>query len=464
MTEPELPDNNDESNALVQERTAQLIRTNEALRGENQRLLSSLNELKRRMVAAFAGSESDRSRRRAALNLLEDAEQARKAELRESTERHRVEDELRQINRRKDEFLATLAHELRNPLAPIRNSLHILRMAGADDGAAERVRAMLERQVNHLVRLVDDLMEVSRITRGKIELRLEQLELASVVRSAVESSKPFIERGNHQLAISVPSEPLTLLADPVRLSQVISNLLNNAAKYTNDGGQIWLTVRRDGSSAVISVRDNGEGIPPEMIPSLFELFTQIDRTLGRAQGGLGIGLSLARTLVEAHGGSIEAKSEGVGKGSEFIVRLKLVRPQFNLPVAQSDGRFENFTDCRVLVVDDNSDAAESLAMLLKLYGAEVCKANDGPAALETLGSFHPSVMFLDLGMPGMDGYEVAREVRQRPDGQNVLLIALTGWGQEDDRRRTREAGFDYHLVKPAELSDLQAIMASVPHS
>jgi CheY-like chemotaxis protein len=242
-------------------------------------------------------------------------------------------------------------------------------------------------------------------------------------------------------------------------------LLNNAAKYTKEGGQIWLTARRERSSVVISVRDTGEGIPPELIPRLFEMFSQIDRTLGRSQGGLGIGLSLVRTLVEAHGGSVEAKSDGDGQGSEFTVRLPLMQRPFSANnVHEQNNTTERFDGCRVLVVDDNCDAAESLTMLLRLYGAEVRDVNDGESALQTLSSFHPSVIFLDIGMPGMDGFEVASEIRKRTDGQDVTIVALTGWGQDEDRQRTRDSGFDHHLVKPAELSDLQAIMASVPHS
>jgi signal transduction histidine kinase/ActR/RegA family two-component response regulator len=377
-------------------------------------------------------------------------------------ERRQAEEALKEADRRKDEFLATLAHELRNPLAPIRNSLHILRLAGSDSGTAERVHEMMERQVGHMVRLVDELMEVSRITRGKIELRKEQVELADIIRSAVETSKPLIEAAGHQLAISLPAEPVTLEADPVRLTQVIANLLNNAAKFTKEGGQIWLDVRRKRSNAVVSVRDNGLGIPPDMLPKVFDLFTQLDRTYNRAQGGLGIGLTLVRSLVDMHGGSVEAKSDGPGQGSEFVVRLPLAVGKIGMyDRVESAGRLAPVVPRRILVVDDSRDAADSLGMLLKFLGADVLTANDGPAALEALKTYRPSVVLLDLGMPGMDGLEVARRARSQPEGRNVTLIALSGWGQEQDRRRSKEAGIDHHLVKPVDLSALEQLLAAL---
>jgi PAS domain S-box-containing protein len=377
-------------------------------------------------------------------------------------DRKLAEESLRDADRRKDEFLAVLAHELRNPLAPIRNSLHILRMTSQHDPAAERVGEMMERQVSHMVRLVDDLMEVSRITRGKIELRKESVEVAAIVRSAMETSRPLIEAGGHQLALSIPPEPLTLEGDPVRLTQVVANLLNNAAKYTDEGGQIWLTVRREDDEVAISVRDTGTGIPPEMLPRVFDLFTQIDRHANRSQGGLGIGLTLVKSLIEMHGGSVEARSEGVGRGSEFVLRLPLAlvpRPAADL--AAQTNRSTVLSARRVLVVDDNRDAAESLGMLLRLLGAEVHVVCSGPDAFEALATYQPSVVLLDIGMPGMDGYEVARRIRQEPEYRGVTLIALTGWGQEEDRRRTQDAGFDYHLTKPAELTTLQTLLVSL---
>jgi len=369
----------------------------------------------------------------------------------------------KETDRRKDEFLATLAHELRTPLAPIRNSVHILRMAGGDRGVAERVYEMMERQVNHMVRLVDDLMEVSRITRGKIDLRKEPVELAAVVRSAVETSKPLIEAARHQLAVTLPDEPLILDADPVRLAQVLANLLNNAAKYTPEGGRIWLTARRAGLNVEVSVRDSGTGIPIEVLPKVFDLFMQVERTYSRAQGGLGIGLTLVRSLVSLHGGSVEARSDGPGRGSEFVVRLPLAAGQ--LAAHDWDGRDARpaaVAPRRILVVDDNRDAADSLGMLLKFLGADVCTANDGPAALEAFRTYRPSVVLLDIGLPEMDGYEVARRTRQQPEGGDVTLIALTGWGQEEDRRRSKEAGIDHHLVKPVDLNALEKLLATLP--
>jgi PAS domain S-box-containing protein len=381
---------------------------------------------------------------------------------RDISQRKRSEEALREADCRKDEFLAILAHELRNPLAPIRNSLHILRMTSQHDQAAKRVGEMMERQVNHMVRLVDDLMEVSRITRGKIELRKEPVELAAVVRSAVETSRPLIEAAGHQLALTIPPEPLTLEGDPVRLTQVVANLLNNAAKYTDAGGQIWLTVRRDGHGVAISVRDTGTGIPPEMLARVFDLFTQVDRHAERTQGGLGIGLTLVKRLVEMHGGSVQARSEGTGRGSEFVVRLPLATTREPTSLSGPKGSASTvLAPRRVLVVDDNHDAADSLGTLLRLLGADVHIVYSGPDALEALAAYQPAVVLLDIGMPGMDGYEVAQRIREQPAFQDVTLIALTGWGQEADRNRTQAAGFDYHLIKPADVSALETLLGSL---
>ena len=376
------------------------------------------------------------------------------------TERRHAEEDLREADRRKDEFLATLAHELRNPLAPIRNSLHIFRMVGIQDPKVERVAGMMERQVEHMVRMVDDLLEVSRISRGKIELRREPVELASVMRNAVEASMPLMEKARHQLKVEIPDAPLVLDADPVRLAQVFSNLLNNSAKYTPEGGVITVRVIVEDAVAVVSVRDNGEGIPAQMLQRVFNMFTQVD-TGSRAQGGLGIGLTLARTLVHLHGGSIEARSEGKGRGCEFVVRLPLAQPE---AVVGADAPLPAIGSMplqarKVLVVDDNRDAADSLGMLLQFLGAEVMVVNDGRSALKALGTFHPAVVLLDLGMPEMNGLEVARRMREDPAHRGVTLVALTGWGQREDRRRTHEAGFDHHLVKPADVNTLQSILA-----
>jgi two-component system, sensor histidine kinase len=387
------------------------------------------------------------------------------AQLAESIrERARVEEALRDADRRKDEFLATLAHELRNPLAPIRNSLHILRLSCGSEPAAGQVCEMLERQVGHLVRLVDDLMEVSRITRGKIELRLEQVELAAIIRSAVEASRPLIEVSGHQLAISIPGEPLILEADTVRLSQVFANLLNNAAKYMNKGGQICLSARKQNGQAIVSVRDSGIGINAEMLPHIFKMFTQVERSKRQAQGGLGIGLTLVRTLVEMHGGEVEALSPGLDQGSEFVVRLPLSKDQIAVEKTAPDLRASVLPNRRVLVVDDNRDAAVTLGELLGFLGAEVLVVHDGPAAIAAVSSYRPNVVLLDIGMPGMDGYEVARRIREQPEGRSLMLIALTGWGQEEDRRLASQAGFDHHLLKPADVSALKSLFMSIETS
>jgi PAS domain S-box-containing protein len=382
---------------------------------------------------------------------------------RDITERKLAENAIQEADRRKNEFLATLAHELRNPLAPIRNSLHLLRLQD-NTPAAERVHDMLERQVNHLVRLVDDLLEISRITSGKIELRTEPVEVASVIRTALEISRPLIDASGHQLAIALPQEPITVEVDPMRLSQIVANLLNNAAKYTDPGGQIWLTATREAGAAVISVRDNGIGLAPDVLPRVFDMFTQVERDHKRTQGGLGIGLALVKRLAELHGGSVEAKSDGIGKGSEFRIHLPLARhrPEVACPVAVTAAGSGRPARRRVLIVDDNRDAAASLALLLKLLGSDAQTANDGPSALEAAEAYRPDLVLLDLGMPGMSGFEVARRLREQPELSAITLVALTGWGQEEDRRRTEAAGFDHHLVKPVDLAALSSLVAGAP--
>jgi PAS domain S-box-containing protein len=380
------------------------------------------------------------------------------------TERKHAEEDLRESDRRKDEFLAVLAHELRNPLAPIRNSLHILRMNGSEDGSTNRVIDMMERQVQHMVRLVDDLLEVSRISRGKIELRKERLALATVLAGAIDTSRPLLDAANHTLVVELPGDDVCIDADAVRLQQVFANLLNNAAKYTAPGGEIRLVARvgEDGI-ATICVKDNGEGIPPQMLARVFNMFTQVN-TGRRAQGGLGIGLTLARTLVHLHGGTIEAASEGQGQGCEFTVKLPVILGGSAVVEPQGAPRHAGKTlaDSRVLVVDDNHDAADSLGMLLRFLGADVMVVHDGPGALAAMKNFQPAVVLLDLGMPEMDGLEVARRMRADPEMRNATLVALTGWGQREDRRRTGEAGFDYHLVKPADMGTLEAILTNAP--
>ena len=380
------------------------------------------------------------------------------------TELIKSQEALVEADRRKDEFLATLAHELRNPLAPIRNSLQILRLTGDSNPATEQTYEVMERQVNHMVRLVDDLLEISRITRGQIELRKERVELGSVIRSAVEVSKPLVEDFEHQLTVSLPGEPLTLDVDSVRLEQIISNLLNNAAKYTDPGGKIWVTAKRENDHAVISIRDSGIGISPDMLSRIFEIFTQVEHSGNRTQGGLGLGLTLVRTLVELHGGNVDVHSEGPGKGSEFIVRLPLDATPGKEITVKEMWHFGQVAPRRILVVDDNCDAAESLSKLLNAVGAEARAVYSGVEALQLLEPYRPAVMLVDIGMPGMDGYEVARRIRQTPRYNSVTLVALTGWGQEEDRRRSQAAGFDFHLTKPLDFKTLQSLLGSLDTS
>jgi PAS domain S-box-containing protein len=384
---------------------------------------------------------------------------------RDVTERRRLEAELRQRNaelaeadRRKDEFLAMLAHELRNPLAPIRSALQVLRLKFSDeDEDVLRLRVMMERQVAHLVRLVDDLLDVSRITRGKLELRKERLELAAVVERAVESARPLLDERRHRLEVEL-TEPVLVEADPARLEQVLANLLNNAAKYTPPGGVVRLTARREGGEAVVRVRDTGIGIRPEMLPRLFDLFLQADRVPGRMAEGLGLGLALVRSLVLLHGGQVTASSGGPGQGSEFVVRLPVLAGPAPLR-AEERAETSAGPGVRVLVVDDNTDGALSLALMLRCMGHEVRAVNDGPAALETVREWRPEVVFLDIGLPGMDGYEVARRMRREGGLAKALLVALTGYGQAEDRKRSREAELDQHLVKPASFEELQRLLA-----
>jgi signal transduction histidine kinase/CheY-like chemotaxis protein len=373
-------------------------------------------------------------------------------------ERARAEEALRLGDRRKDEFLATLGHELRNPLAPLLTGLQLLKLAGLQDPVAVRISAVMERQIAHLIRLVDDLLEVSRITRGVIDVEREPLDLAFIMRTAIETSRPTVEAAGHELTVEMPGEPIMIAGDAIRLTQVFANLLTNAAKYTNTGGHIWLRVTTHGDRAGISVRDNGIGIDPEHLSSVFDMFTQVDRSNRRTQGGLGIGLTLARSLVTMHGGRVEARSQGLGAGSEFCVDLPLLKGL--PPVTQKVETPRPFPSQRILVVDDNYDAAETLGALLAALGATVSVANGGHAALEVLDTFNPDAVLLDIGMPGMDGYEVSQRIRATSHHGDVLLIALTGWGQELDQRRTRAAGFDHHLVKPLDIDKLRDLLTS----
>ncbi len=380
---------------------------------------------------------------------------------RDISEEVRAREALKEVDRRKDEFLATLAHELRNPLAPIQNNLQILRMTGGAGQAGERAHEMMERQVAHMVRLVDDLMELSRISRGQCELKKEPVELSTIIRHAVEISHPVVRAGQHQLTVSCPAEPILLEGDSVRLAQVFANLLNNAAKYTERGGQITIKAALEAGDVVVSVQDTGIGIPDNMLDRVFDMFAQVSNPLRRTQDGLGIGLSLVRTLVAMHGGTVEARSLGIGHGREFVVRLPVAEPRAPIPPALPRTGEQDMAALRVLVVDDNRDGADSLATILNLLGADVHVAYDGPSALELLPICRPAVVLLDIGMPGMDGHEVALRVREDPEHRDMTLIAMTGWGQESDRRRSKAAGFEHHLVKPVEFEALRALLLSL---
>jgi signal transduction histidine kinase/ActR/RegA family two-component response regulator len=372
--------------------------------------------------------------------------------------------ELGEANRCKDEFLAMLAHELRNPLAPLRNAVQVLRLLAKDDAKLHGVGEMVERQVQHMSRLIDDLLDIARFTSGKITLHKEPTDLAAVVDRAVETTRPAIDTHGQELSVTLSPEPLWVEADLIRLAQVLANLLNNAAKFTPEGGRICLTAQRENGEAVISVRDTGMGIPAEVLPHIFDLFTQGQRSLDRSQGGLGIGLTLVRRLVELHGGSVQAFSQGPGKGSEFIVRLPLAAESQSQPSAPDAAAGANASTAthRILIVDDNRDAADSLAVLLRLQGHEVQVAYDGVIALAVAATFRPEIVLLDIGLPGMSGYEVAHRLRQEPASAEVLLVAVTGYCQEEDRRRSQEAGFNAHLVKPVCPDTLHALLTRSP--
>lgn len=379
-------------------------------------------------------------------------------------ENARLYRERREADRRKDEFLAMLAHELRNPMAPILNALHLLREQGGGP-AAEQAREVAERQVRHLARLVDDLLDVSRISSGKIHLRKGRVELGEIVARAVETARPLIAARRHELSVSLPDEPIPLEADTARLEQVLANLLNNAAKYTEPGGRLAIEARREGEAAVVRVRDNGIGIAPELLPRIFDLFTQADRSLDRSQGGLGIGLTLVRSLVELHGGSVTAASAGVGKGSEFVVRLPLGSPE---ALGETEGtghpgpppELVEARPKRVLVVEDNIDGARLMVRLLESSGHQTRVAHDGPSALDAAREQRPDVVLLDIGLPGMDGYQVAEQLRGMEGMERALLVALTGYGQDEDRQRSHEAGIDFHLIKPVGPEALIKLVAS----
>lgn len=367
----------------------------------------------------------------------------------------------REANQRKDEFLATLAHELRNPLAPISNATAILKVAGSNPEVLVRATEMIERQTAHLVRLVDDLFDLSRISRGKMELRRRHVELTAIIHQALETCAPMAEAAGQKIIVDLPSQPIYLDADSARLVQVLTNLLSNACKFTSQPGQVMLTLEQQDDYAVIRVKDQGIGIPANMLSYIFEMFSQVDQSLERSQGGLGIGLTLARQLVELHSGTIEAHSAGVGKGSEFVIRLPMSidqTPPLDMPLPLP----ESATPSRILIVDDNLDSAKSLSEVLQLAGNEIVVANDGEEAVQAAENWRPDAILLDLGMPKLNGFDACRRIRAQIWAKNTLIIALTGWGQADDRRKSAEAGFDVHMVKPINVAELLHLLAKLP--
>jgi PAS domain S-box-containing protein len=420
-----------------------------------------------RPIADSAAPICDRHGEAAGVVLVfRDVTDARRAEL----ALRQKADELSESHRRKDEFLAMLAHELRNPLAPIRNAAQLLHLAGPTDPDQRWALDVIDRQSGHLARLVDDLLDVARITRGKIRVRKQRVSVRSVVDTAIETSRPQIEAAGHTLTVTMPEATPTLDADPTRLAQVLANLLNNAAKYTPRGGMIGIEVTPEGERVRVSVSDNGIGIPAALLPRIFDAFTQASQALDRAQGGLGVGLTLARRLVELHGGTLEALSDGPGHGSTFTVTLPIVEGEPNAqtkpeetPAAftgfDSDFRMPRTVPRKVMVVEDNADAAKSLGLLLRHVGCEVRICPDGPTALEAAPVFRPDVVLCDIGLPGIDGYEVARRLREQAENRGATLVAITGWGQDEDRRLALEAGFDRHLVKPIDPSALRDLLA-----
>ena len=429
---------------------AELHRTSRALAVANRSLVAEVSE-RRRAEARLSELNETLDRR---VTERTNALQASDAQLREA-------------NRRKDEFLATLAHELRNPLAPVRNAVQVLRLEGAATPRVQWASEMIERQVQAMSRLIDDLMDVSRINQGRIELRRQRVELATVLQDAVDTSRPLIDELGHELAVTLPPQDLPLDADPTRLAQAFMNLLNNAAKYMDSGGRIEVSVRREGDDVLVAVIDSGIGIAPDRLDSVFEMFSQVETALERSRGGLGIGLSLTQRLIEMHGGSVMARSRGLGHGSEFLVRLPLalapvekpaIDPHPHLPAVSAA---PTGPELRILVADDNKDAADTLATLLQMLGHAVLQVADGEAAARAAADFNPQVVLLDIGMPKLNGYEACRQIREQPGGAAMTVVAVTGWGQADDRRRSRDAGFDHHLVKPVDPGELVELIAAV---
>jgi signal transduction histidine kinase len=450
----------------------ELYRHRRTLEALNRRLEQANKEL----ASANSTLQAEKTRELKRLNRnlerangeLARANETLKAEV---AERGRLEEALRETDRRKDEFLATLAHELRNPLAPILNAVQVIKMKSPQDAELLWCHDVIEGQASQLSRLVDDLLDVARITQGKFKLRTEPIDLAAVVARGVQTSRPAIDAAGQTLVVETPSEPVAMVVDPTRIAQVVSNLLNNAAKYGAGGGRVRLSAAVETSEggrrreAVIRVADTGIGIPAETLPKIFEPFMQADASVARSQGGLGIGLALVKRIVELHGGTVEAKSAGPGHGSEFAVRLPMDaerRPDERdapLPAVS----YADVRPLRILVVDDNPASAKTMTMLLKKMGHELATAYDGEGAVETAAEFRPDLALLDIGLPKLDGYEVARRIRSRPDGRSITLVALTGWGQEEDRRKSKEAGFDHHLTKPVGHETLVRVLADAAH-
>jgi PAS domain S-box-containing protein len=378
------------------------------------------------------------------------------------TSQHQAEQSIREADRRKDEFLATLAHELRNPMAPIRTGLQIMKLASRGDEAADACREMMERQVAHMARLVDDLMDISRVSTGTIVLQRTKLLLVDALRDAVETAHPLLVERNHELTFQLPSEPIYVNGDRTRLAQVFTNILKNAATYTEDGGRIRLAVEREDNEVMVSVVDNGMGIEQPLLSRVFDMFVQKESSMRGAAGGLGIGLNISKRLVELHGGTIVAESEGHGKGSRFIVRLEIASSMANPARTMPAESARPLVRRRILIADDNRDATSSLELLLEMMGHETWTAHDGLEAIEAAAAYQPDIILLDIGMPRMDGFEVCRQIRQQPWGKAIVIIACTGWGLETDRRRSTEAGFDFHLVKPIDPASLEKLLTISP--
>ncbi|HUI60089.1 MAG TPA: response regulator [Steroidobacteraceae bacterium] len=461
-------------------------------RRELRELNRALAQTNLRLAEANTTLQAEKTRELEAFNATltranAELEQANRTLQNEVAERTRAERALKEADRHKDEFLATLAHELRNPLAPIRNAVQLMSQRPLSDPQLIWSRDLIARQLAHLTRLVDDLLDVSRITRGKINLARVPVEVSELIARAVETADPLIQERGHQLVVSEPGKPVRVSGDPVRLTQALANVLGNAAKYTECRGRITLTAKEEGGFVEIRVKDTGIGIPAELQPMIFDMFTQLNRSSGRPQSGLGIGLALVRRLLEMHGGTVLAFSEGQDRGSEFVITLPVMPAELarasdaaeasdhcNMPASESMGARAGEDRLRgtlgeqprirrrILVADDNSDALESLSMLLQLGGHEVYSASNGVLALESAERHRPEVALLDIGMPRLDGYEVARRIRSQPWGRSITLVALTGWGQDSDRKRSCEAGFDSHLVKPLDLTQLSRLLAQLP--